>query len=68
MIAMIKEWLFLYRQYRKAKKIISDLEKAEFHAILALAYWNDCNEEEDLKFYAKESRKYVRLGNDDGLH
>ncbi len=58
----IRGFFLLFKQYRKQKKIDSDLNKAKKHAILALAYWKDCSEESDLHFQIQHSNTYVRLG------
>lgn len=62
MIEWIKGYIFLLRQYRKQKKIESDLYKAQKHALLALAYWKDCGEQMNLHFQIENSSIYVRLG------
>ena len=61
-ISWLKGGLFLIKQYKKQKKLQSDLYKAQKHAILALAYWKDCEESLDLQFQISESSIYVRLG------
>ncbi len=58
----IKEWFFLIRNYRKQKKIESDLYNAKKHALIALAYWKHCTGECDLQFQIEKSRKFVTLG------
>lgn len=62
MIEWIKGYVFLIKQYQKKKKIESNLYKAKKHALLALAYWKDCNEEFDLQFQVEGSDIFVRLG------
>lgn len=62
MIKWIRGWIFLIRQYRKQKKISSDLYHAQKHALLALAYWKRCGEAIDLHFQIEEPSIYVRLG------
>ncbi len=62
MIEKFKGSLFLWRQYKKQKKFASDLNNAQKHALLALAYWKDCEEHCDLHFQMENSTIYVRLG------
>lgn len=62
MLAWVRGFLFLVKQYRKQKKSESDLYKAKKHALLALAYWKGCCEECDLHFQIENSSVYVRLG------
>ena len=62
MINWIIETWFLIRQYRKQKKLLSNLENAQKHALLALAYWKRCEEQTDLHFEIEKTGVYVRLG------
>jgi len=62
MIERLKGYFFLLLQYKKQKRLESNLYKAQKHAILALAYWKDCNEKSDLHFQIEKSSIYVRLG------
>ncbi len=65
MIEKFKGLLFLFRHYKNQKKIESDLYNAKKHALLALAYWKDCQhltEDCDLHFQMENSSIYVRLG------
>ncbi len=57
-----KKYFFLFSKYRKQKKIQSDLYNAKKHALIALAYWKDCDEQSDLHFQIENSSKHVRLG------
>jgi hypothetical protein len=62
MIKFIKEYLFLWKQYRKQKRICSAIDNAQKHALLSLAYWKDCEKECGLLFQIEKSNIYVRLG------
>ena len=62
MIDYIKDWLFVFRHYRKQKKIASNLDKAQEYAILALAYWNECERDVDIGYHVEGTGIYVRLG------
>lgn len=62
MIDWIKGYLFLIKQYKNAKRLESNLFKAKKHAILALAYWKECEEQTGLHFQIEDSEIFVRLG------
>ena len=42
-----------------------DIDKAHFHAIMALAYWEHCNNEKTSRFQLEGTNIYVELGRDD---
>lgn len=52
---------FIKKFLNKNKKN-NNLIEAIRHAIIALAYWKDCEEESDLHFQIENSTTYVRLG------
>lgn len=62
MIKWLKNYFLVLRQYRKQKKVKSNLYNAKKHALLALYYWKDCTEEADFLFQVKDASLYVRLG------
>lgn len=51
--------------YFQRHKKINNLEKAQRHALIALAYWKKCDEDSDLHFQIINSVFYVRLGKTD---
>ena len=63
---MIIDWLNKkFRQYKKHEQQVIDnknLYKAKKHALLALAYWKDCDEKSDLHFQIDGTHTYIRLG------
>jgi hypothetical protein len=63
---MKMEWMRkIFHRYQKTvtcNRQTENLYKAKKHALLALKYWKDCNEEADLHFKIEKSSIYVRLG------
>lgn len=63
---MIIDWLKKkYKQYKKTEELnrrTSNLYNAKKHALLALSYWKDCDEESDIQIQIENTSTYVKLG------
>jgi hypothetical protein len=62
MIKFIKDYLFLFRNYTKQKKLNYHILEAKRHSILELSHWCKCDDQSDYVFQVKDSNIYVRLG------
>ncbi len=63
---MILEWfkskINQYKTTEKENRMSENSYKARKHALLALSYWKECNEEIDIHIQIEGSSIYVRLG------
>ena len=62
MLKWIKSKFTQYKDTVKQNTETINLYKAKKHALLALAYWKDCEEKSDVHFQIENTSIYVRLG------
>ena len=61
-LTWIKKKYHYYKKKEQENRNTRNLYKAKKHALLALAYWKDCDEECDFHLQIENTTTYIRLG------